>query len=66
MLTKEQQDLLDMVARRDGAYETIQTERGLIYRAVGGAEILRDEVAEPPSEIEQLKARIVALESRTR
>lgn len=63
MLTKEQQAVLDEIARRDGAYSVISTGRGYIYSTVDGTEILRDEVAEQPSEVEQLKARVAELEA---
>lgn len=63
MLTKEQQEMLDQVADRDGAYTSETTERGTVYRTVAGQEICVDAADAPLSEIEQLKARIAALEA---
>lgn len=64
MLTKEQQDLLNQIARRDGCYMTEQTPQGLRYLTGMGQEICVDTAEAQPSEIEQLKARIEALEAR--
>lgn len=63
MLTKEQEELLASIARRDGAYVTEPTERGVRHMTVGGEEICRDEAEARPSEIEQLKARVAELEA---
>lgn len=64
MLTKEQQTALERIAKRDGAYLCEQTDAGTRYSTMGGEEILIDVETRVPSELEQLKARVAALEAR--
>lgn len=63
MLTKEQQELLDMVAKRDGSYESAPTPAGTRYTTADGKELFVDTTEAQPSEIEQLKARVAELEA---